>query len=349
MIGVGHPKHVHIWKNVIQNLVEKGHLVKIVARDKDITLDLLDAYGFDYEVVGKNKNGMIKKIVGIIGTNLKLYNIVKEFNPDILLMGTPYMAHIAKLFGKPHIMLLDTENANIAYWLSYPFTNLILTPSCFNKKIRKQLTFDGYFELAYLHPNYFKPDPEILKELDISENDKIILMRFSAWGAHHDVGDSGFSDKVSVVRSLEKFGKVFISSEIELSDELEKYRLNISPDKIHNLLYYASLFIGESAPMCTESAILGTPAIFVSTSRRGYTDELESKYDMVYNFQSGQTNAIEKAQELLKDEDTKNKWKIKREKLLREKIDVTEFLISLVIKYPNCLYVTKDILYAGKK
>ncbi|MCX9010313.1 MAG: DUF354 domain-containing protein [Candidatus Methanoperedens sp.] len=338
MVGVGHPKHVHIWKNVIKNLIKDGHEVKIVAREKDITLNLLDAYGFDYEVVGKNYKGMIKKIYGIFETDFKLYKIVKKFNPDLLLYGTPYLAQVSKLFNKPHIMLLDTEHANLAYWLSYPFTDVVLTPACFNKHIdtKKQVTFDGYFELAYLHPNYFKPDPDVLKEIGLCNNDKFIIMRFSAWNAHHDIKDRGFSDKIKAVKSLEKFTNVFISSEGELPDELKKYRLTLPPKKIHHLLYYADLFIGESAPMCTESAILGTPAIFVSTSRRGYTDELESKYDMVYNFHNSydaQENAIDKAIEILQDNDAKDKWIKKKEILINEKIDVTKFLVTFIENY----------------
>ena len=126
----------------------------------------------------------------------------------------------------------------------------------------------------------------VLNELGISRNDHFIVMRFSAWKAHHDIGDCGFSDKLKAVKTLNKICKVFISSEAELPLEMKKYELIISPEKIHHILYYADLFIGESAPMCTESAILGTPGIFVSTSRRGYTDELELKYDLIYNYQT---------------------------------------------------------------
>jgi len=341
MIGVGHPKHVHIWKNIIKILIDHGHEVKIVAREKDITLDLLDIYNLNYLKVGKNYNG-IKKIYGILETDIRLYKIVKLFNPDILLMGTPYLAQISKLFHKSHITLLDTEHANLAYWLSYPFTNMVLTPSSFKGKInkKKHVIFNGYFELAYLHPNYFKPDPEVLEELNLYPDDKFIIMRFSAWNAHHDMGDSGFLDKIKAVKSLEKVCKIFISSEIELPEKLKKYKLTVSPEKIHHLLYYANLFIGESAPMSTESAILGTPAIFVSSSRRGYTDELEFKYDMVYTFSNkyeAQEKALEKAKELLAQDDIKKKWQTKQERLLSEKIDVTKFMIDLIESYPEKL------------
>jgi predicted glycosyltransferase len=47
-------------------------------------------------------------------------------------------------------------------------------------------------------------------------------------------------------------------------------------------MYYADLFIGESATMASESAVLGTPAIFVSTLQAGVLNEIEEKYGLLY-------------------------------------------------------------------
>ena len=101
-------------------------------------------------------------------------------------------------------------------------------------------------------------------------------------------------------------------------------------------MYYADLFIGESATMAAECAILGTPGILVSTSRRGYTDELEKRFDMVYTYsgqESAQKNALIKAIELLDDENTKRNWALKRDKLLNETVDVTGFMTDLIENY----------------
>ena len=54
MIGVGHPKHVHIRKNIINNLERDGHEVKIVARSKDITLYLLDTVSYTHLTLPTN-------------------------------------------------------------------------------------------------------------------------------------------------------------------------------------------------------------------------------------------------------------------------------------------------------
>jgi predicted glycosyltransferase len=123
---------------------------------------------------------------------------------------------------------------------------------------------------------------------------------------------------------------------MELPDEIEKYRISAPSEKMHHLLYYADMFVGESATMATESAILGTPAIFVSTSRRGYTDELETKYDLLYTFSNSkdiQNGAINKAAELLNDKNTKEEWQRKRGKFLEDKVDVTAFMVNFIESY----------------
>ncbi|RLG31407.1 hypothetical protein DRO03_01270 [Methanosarcinales archaeon] len=338
MIGIGHPKQVHFWKNIINRLVSDGHEVKIVTTKKDVSTHLLNAFEFDYEIYGKHQKTMAAKACSMVSRTYKTFVIAKRFNPDILIAGTPYLAYVSRVLGKPHIMLTDTEHANLAYWLTYPFTNVIVTPSCFKGKInpKKHVTYNGYEELAYLHPNYFTPDSHVLDDLGLGDDDGFIIIRFVAWEASHDVSDYGFTNKEKLIKTLEEYGRVFITSESRLPKEIEKYRVIAPPEKIHHLLYFADLFIGESAPMSAESAILGTPAIFVSTSRRGYTDELEAKYDLLYTFSdshNAQEKALEKAIELMEDKNIKKKWRENREKLLSEKVDVTKFMAEFIENY----------------
>jgi len=343
MIGIAHPKQVHFWRNIINNLGEDGHEVKIVAWKKDITLYLLNVYGFKYEIIGKNYKGLMKKAYGLLESDFKTFKVARRFKPDILLAGSPALAHVSKLLRKPYIYFIDTEHAGMAYRLTYLFSDVICTPSCFKKEIRsmKHVTFNGYMELAYLHPNYFRPDASVLDALGLSKDDKFIIVRFVSWSASHDIGDRGFTNKEKVIKSLEKYGQILITSEGKLSSKLEKYKITIAPEKIHHVLYFASLYIGESAPMAAESAILGTPAIFVSTSKRGYTDELESKHGLVYNFSEPKTMekcALEKAFELLESENTKREWRKKRREMLKEKIDVTAFMTNFIENYPESFY-----------
>jgi len=135
------------------------------------------------------------------------------------------------------------------------------------------LKFSGYMELSYLHPNVFRLDEQILDNYGLSLKEKYSVLRFVSWNAHHDYGHKGLSiqNKIKAVEAFSKYGKVLITSEKALPAELEPYRMKINPTHIHHILGGASLFYGESATMASESAVLGTPAVYLDDVGRGYT------------------------------------------------------------------------------
>jgi predicted glycosyltransferase len=193
-------------------------------------------------------------------------------------------------------------------------------------------------ELAYLHPNYYKPDPSILEILGVTESEKFVIVRFVSWSAAHDFGHSGMSlqNKAKAVHELSKWAKVFISSEVILPEELEEFRIKIPFNKMHDALCYSSLLFGESGSMASEAAILGTPAIRISFNTLGYLEDQEKKYGLVYNFsdsESDQQLAIKKALEIVKDSRGKEAYKEGSERLRADCVDTTEFMINEVMKY----------------
>jgi len=348
LFEVSHPAHVHFFKNAIWNLENRGHKILIVARDKDITLDLLNAYKLDYKLIGKNYSGLVNKALELIKMDYVLLKIVKTFKPDIFVgRGSPYLAHLSKLVKKPYIAFVDTEHANLVAALTLPFANVICTPSCFKKKLnqKKHVRFNGYKELAYLHPNYFKPDPSVLDDLGLSKNDRYIILRFVSWQASHDVGQYGISPamRMEYVLKLEKYAKVFIVAEEKQKKEFEKYKLKILPEKFHSLLNYAQLYIGEGGSTATEAAILGTPSIHISSTAKycGNFEDLHKNYKLIYTF-SDDRQALEKAIEILEDPDSKRKWRQRRDKMLKEKIDVTAFMTDFIENFPESFYELRE-------
>ncbi|HUV45612.1 MAG TPA: DUF354 domain-containing protein [Dehalococcoidia bacterium] len=348
LIVIAHPGHVHLFKNMVWKLEEHGHTVKILAREKEMVFYLLDKYGFEYTPIGKMHSTKIGKAYELITTDYKCYKLARKFDPDILIDLGLYGVHAARLTGKPSIVFNDTEWLKFKDILSYPFTDVICTPSCFKEDLsKKQVRYNGYHELAYLHPNYFKPDPSVLGELGLGEGERFIVVRFTSWTASPDTNLHGLTNKKELVKKLENYGRVFITSESELSEDLKEYKMLISPEKLHSALYYASLYIGDGGTTAVEAALLGTPAVhfeaFKSKSKRtvdatrfGNFDELVNKYGMLYTF-CDQNKAINKALELLQDENAKQVLKSKREQLLKEKIDVTEFMVDFIENYPESL------------
>ena len=335
LFNIGHPAQVHLFKNLIWKLEENGHVCKITTIDKDVSINLLKAYNFDYEVVGSEKPSLLSKAIELINIEYKLYKISRHFKPDILIggVGNAYVAHVGKFVGKPSIVFDDTEHAKISHFITDPFANKICTPSCFKNDLgKKHIRYDGYHELAYLHPNYFTPNPAVLNEIGLTEDDTFIILRFVSWDADHDIGHSGIQNKIELVQELEKYGQVLITSERKLGDGLEKYQIKVSPDKLHDLLYYASLYVGDGGTTASECAVLGTPAVFISTIACGYQYD-EEKYGLLYLFSNpiyGERDGLSKATELLQNDNLKQKSLEKRNLLLKDKIDVTSFMVNFI-------------------
>jgi len=198
-------------------------------------------------------------------------------------------------------------------------------------------------ELASLHPNRFTPNPAVLTELGLAEGDPFIIVRFISWQASHDVGQYGVRDKVRLVKALEQYGHVLITSEGALPPELQSYQIRGDPEKLHDLLYYATLYVGEGGTTAAEAAVLGTPSIFVSSLAKtmGNFIELEETYDLLYSFTDGSA-ALDRAIEILQDPASQKNWKIKRDRLLKDKIDVSTFMIWFIENYPMSFTEMKE-------
>jgi len=339
LIDIGHPAHVHYFKNLVWAMQGKGHQFLICARNKEITFDLLRRYNFEFVNRGVGGCGVWGKFKYLAKADVLLYRFARDFKPDLFLsFSSPYAAHVSKLVGKPHIAFDDTEHARFEHALYVPFTDCILTPHSFKKKLgSNHLRFHGTMDLAYLHPSVFVPDLSFAGKYRMSNDKPIILMRFVSWKASHDQGFKGISlnDKIKLVHTLGAVAKIYISSESKLPDELSSYRLDIRPDEIYDFLSQCSLFIGESGSMATESVILGTPAIICNSAADllGVFNYLGS-FGSLFKITDVQKIMI-KAQEILCNPESKISAKEIARKIIEENINLTPFMIWFVENYPD--------------
>ncbi|EJF10735.1 DUF354 domain-containing protein [Pontibacter sp. BAB1700] len=340
LIDINHPAHVHYFRNFSRIMIENGHDVIFVSRDKEMAHRLLNLYGIPFIDRGKGKDGKIGKFMYLLYADLKLLQLSRELKPDLYLNFLhPYPSQVARLLGKVSLVFSDTEHASLHHKLTVPFATKVYTPNCYRLDLgSKQVRFNGFMELAYLHPNYFTPNPAILGLLGVKENERYVIIRFVSWAAAHDFGHTGMAleNKIKAVQRISSHARVFITSEGELPQELEQYRINIPFNQMHDAIYYSSLLFGESATMASEAAVLGTPSIFIDNDGRGYTDEEERKYGIVFNFtesREDQKRAIDKAEEILMDSAGFARFKKVREDLINECVDTTQFMVDEVLTY----------------
>lgn len=343
LIDIGHPAHVHYFKNFIQIMEERKHTILVIARDKEVSQTLLDKYNIPYISRGKGGSGILNKIIYLFKANFLLFSKASTFKPDVFLsFASPYAAQVSWLLRKPHIAFTDTEHAKLGNFAFMPFTSTIITPNTFQNHLgKKHIKFNGFMEQCYLDKKYFTSQ-DVTELLGLKKDEKFIILRFVSWGASHDIGHFGLTDvsKIKIINEFSKDYRVFISSESELPEKFLKYKLNISPERMHDVLANAHLFIGEGATMASECAILGTPAIYVNSLNAG-TLIAQETYGNIFGFRSS-NGVLEKAIELLNNSNLKTDFKKKQELLLKDSIDITNFMVWFIEHYPNSVQITNS-------
>jgi len=269
--------------------------------------------------------------------------MARKFSPDALLgiMGVS-IAPVGRLLRKPALVFYDTEVATQTNRFVYPMASSVITPDCYGAPVRgNHITYPGYHELAYLHPDRFTPDAGKLGAFGLSSDEPFTVVRFVSWESSHDGGEVALNtaQKIALVERLQQHGRIVVSSEGRLPPSLESLRLSGPVEDIHHVLAYATLTVGESSTMASESAVLGTPAVHVAQTSRGYIDDLETHYGLVEHFQpEGFDAALAVAEEAMVHPNPE-RVEIARSRMLAEKIDVTSWMLD----YLEGLRPTPDV------
>lgn len=334
-LDITHPAHFHFFKNAIGEWKTRGHDVLILSRDKDLTLQLLDEAGIKHQCLTKVRSGMAGLALELVEHSYGVWRAMRKHRSQaVAAIGGTFIVRPAQVLRVPSLVFYDTENAKLSNRITYPAATRILTPRAYRDDLgTKQERYSGYHETAYLHPKRFTPDPSKLAVEGLKPGEPFTFIRLVSWKSHHDLQDYGVKDPRNVVKRLEKYGRVLISSEAPLPDDLKPYERKGRVEDVHHVLAYATLFFGESATMASEGAQLGVPGIFLSTSSRGYTDEEESHYQMVFNFNGEKAieeDALACAEKILADPNSPRIFHERRDKMMAELVDVTEYIVETV-------------------
>jgi len=338
---------------------EGGEVLFVIIEKEDIIKTIIDSYGYENIVIGKNKKSNINKALQFFTITFKLKSIIKKFSPSVVFSTmSPDLSAALMLSKIPLICWSDTEIATFNYKYSHRRIDSILQTESYYKDtpFKNIIEFNGYKELAYLHPNIFKPDESILNELGLTVKDRIVLMRFSALTSIHDIGLeseilSNESKLFNFVEKIEKLYdvKVLISmTERELGKRFDKYKLNIHPSKYIHLLSFCTLYFGEGTTTASESGVLGVPWINIQQTKRGYLIDQEKNYGLGFRT-NNMDEAFKKGDEYLKKYNIKTEWALKKEKLIQDKIDVSAFFTWFIMNYPESQRIMKkDPSYQNK-
>ncbi len=338
---IGHPAHVHFFRNAIAELRDRGHEVFIAQIRKETTAELLEIYRMEYVTLGANVPNLLGKMLDLPLKDVRFVKYLHSTHPNMVVsVNSPYAAQACAVVSIPHIAFCDTEIATAIRSLTYPFSDAFVTPDSFSGTVgSRHYRYKGYKELAYLHPKHFSPDPSALKSIGATADECIIVVRLSSWNSSHDLAEHGMvhdvDDQVqSSIAQLESRGRVIVTSEREVPPRLRRFSVDLPLERVHDVLFYATLYLGEGATMASEAGVLGTPWVFVSREGRGFLDDQMKRYGLGYR-EATWDQGLARANALLSNRRLKAEWAERRTRMLEDKEDVTEFMVRFIESWPN--------------
>jgi len=350
LVQLSHPAHFHSYKNCICNWQVDGHQVFVLIKTKDILENLISDSGVPYYNIlpVAHRKCKIGVLMDMFIRDWRILIFCIKHKIDFLIGSTPEVAQVSWLLHKHSIIVGEDDAAIIPSFIKVarPFLQSFVVPSsCTMGNIENKVNhYPGFQKMAYLHPNYFTPNLETVRNNGINPDKPYFLLRFASLNAHHDNGVSGINTEVAqhLVDMLSPYGKIYITAERPLEPQFEQYRLHINPLDIHHVMAYATIYIGDSQSMANEAAMLGTPSLrfndFVGAKKIGVMEELEHVYGLTYGISSKEPEKLyAKVAELLAMVDgdgLRVEFQKRRQRMLADKIDVTAFLTWFVENYP---------------
>lgn len=301
LFDLGHPAHVHLFRNLMKRVDDEGGEVLAATREKDVTVELCQAYMIPQIILSRANRGQV--LTGgweLLSRTFKLFRVARNFKPDALIGTSASIGIVGRLIGCPSFVFNEDDASAVPLFakIAYPACSYVVTPDCLKHENygKKQLTYPGYHELAYLHPDHFTPDPDVPRSIGLELDIPYFIFRFVALKAHHDANAGGLPLEGArrLVNLLASKGRVLITAEEELHAESKEYYFPLPPDQLHDVLAFASMYIGDSQTVTAEAAVLGVPSFRCNTfvGRISYLDELETRYDLTKGFLPNEIDSL---------------------------------------------------------
>lgn len=330
LIDMGHPSDIHLFRNAARVWMKAGHHVHYTVLDREMLVELSQKQGLSYDVVYRRKQGRLWLLHEVPTRIWRTWKVAQRENIDLFVgVPSPTLGIPAFLTRKPYLAMTDTEPAHHQLAPVLPFISILLTPHVYYHDVgKKQHRYRGYKEHAYLRPEIFTPDPSVLSQLGIQPGETYFVVRFVAWNATHDIGEHGLTmaDKRAVIAILAQYGKIIISAEDDVPHEFRHHIVDYPSDRMHDLLAFAAMYIGEGNTMASEAAVLGTPSIRANTMDLGYCRDLQQR-GLMFQLLDGKA-IIDKIKAIMASDHCEDTFGERRANMLAQSVSVTDIIVE---------------------
>ncbi|RLE03299.1 MAG: hypothetical protein DRI99_05075 [Candidatus Aminicenantes bacterium] len=345
LIDILHPADINFFKNAINVLNKRGVDSTIIMRPRGKMIEILKSElpNMQFTPVGKYYTSTSGKLFGIATRNLNLILFLRKNNFDLCTSYGFFVGIASRFYRTPSVIFADDYEYKSTFYLSKFCGDYFVIPSCILATGKNILKYKGFKELAYLHPNYFKPDRKVLEQYGIAPNNYVFIREVSRASLNYK--NMQPMDLPEVIRSLNYSGlDVVLSLEDKTRADSLKDKciiLEEPVDDIFSLMHFALFTISSGDSMARESCLVGTPTIYTGGRDMVINKELIERGCMFKVDNKQQLNtAIEN---IIENDIKKETMAIIERAIKHEWMDTTEVILDILTAVAN-----KDEAILGK-
>jgi predicted glycosyltransferase len=233
------------------------------------------------------------------------------------------------------VIFEDDVDPRLGFWLYRHFSTRVVLPSHIPANGINIFKYSGFKELAYLHPNYFKPQRESLKRYGLENCDFVFIREVSSGSADYRHLVMGQLSRICPHLKALGFKIVLSLEEKSLRKQFEKDCIILEEpvEDIFSLLHFATLTISSGDTMARESCLLGTPAIYTGGREMAINKELERK-GCFFKVQ-GDSQVLEAIRKIIENDIKKQTTEAIAHAIQYEWEDTTEVIVRNLLEVGN--------------
>jgi Uncharacterized protein conserved in archaea len=267
VIDIAHYPQVNFFKYVITALTRNDINVHVILQPRGNLVPIFEKEcpHVPYVSIGEHKKTISGKIFDAVKRDIAFLRYLSKIKFDAgLSCGSVNLAHAARLFRKPFITFGDDIEYKLGYYLVHPFATREVRPKYVPARGKKVLKYNGFKELAYLHPNHFKPNEKALEPYNLHPYEYVFIREVSSWSLNYRGAEMG---KLSKILNYIKRKDLKIILSIEDKSLINLFKehcliLKEPVEDIHSLLHFAAFAVSSGDSLARGSCLVGTPVIY---------------------------------------------------------------------------------------
>jgi uncharacterized protein len=278
--------HVPVLRPLVELLEADGHEVELTARPLSHTVELLDAWGHPYRVIGEHGGaGRARKVLATADRLRGMLRFGRGRRFDFALAHASVdLPPAARLLRVPNTTMFDYEWATAQHNVVCRLANRVLVPEAipperlerYGVRPPKLVRFEGLKEEYYL--SGWEPDPRVVKALGLDRRRVICVVRTApSYALYLGGSENELLDRVLRRLASEDAQTVVLAR----NDEQRRAARAVSdrfvvPERAvdgSSLVAFADVLVSAGGTMNREAAVLGTPVWSIFEGRLGGVDE----------------------------------------------------------------------------